>query len=73
MAETTQFRIGAAASCTDGPCGNVIRVVVNPVAEVVTDLVVEPKHREGMGRLVPLDLVDVDAASGDVTLRCSLA
>jgi sporulation protein YlmC with PRC-barrel domain len=73
MAETTQFRIGADASCTDGPCGDVIRVVVNPVAEVVTDLVVEPKHREGLGRLVPLDLVDVDAASGDVTLRCSLA
>jgi sporulation protein YlmC with PRC-barrel domain len=71
MAETTQFRIGADVSCTDGPCGEVIRVVVNPVAEVVTHLVVEPKHREGLGRLVPLDLVDVDSASGDVTLRCT--
>jgi sporulation protein YlmC with PRC-barrel domain len=71
MAETT-FTIGADASCTDGPCGKVIRVVVNPVAEVVTHLVVEPIHREGLGRLVPLDLVEVDAASGDVTLRCSI-
>jgi sporulation protein YlmC with PRC-barrel domain len=71
MAETT-FTIGADASCTDGPCGTVIRVVVNPVQEVVTHLVVEPPHREGLGRLVPLDLVEVDAASGDVTLRCSL-
>jgi sporulation protein YlmC with PRC-barrel domain len=71
MAETTQFTIGADARCTDGPCGQVIRVVVDPVAEVVTHLVVEPTHREGLGRLVPLDLVDVDAASGDVTLRCS--
>jgi hypothetical protein len=45
MAETT-FKIGADASCTDGPCGTVIRVVVNPVQEVVTHLVVEPPHRE---------------------------
>jgi sporulation protein YlmC with PRC-barrel domain len=72
MAETT-FKIGADASCTDGPCGTVIRVVVNPVQEVVTHLVVEPAHREGLGRLVPLDLVEVDAESGDVGLRCSLA
>jgi sporulation protein YlmC with PRC-barrel domain len=71
MAETT-FKIGADASCTDGPCGTVIRVVVNPVQEVVTHLVVEPPHREGLGRLVPLDLVEVDAESGDVGLRCSL-
>jgi sporulation protein YlmC with PRC-barrel domain len=70
MAETTQFTIGADVSCTDGPIGRVIRVVVNPVAEVVTHLVVEPSHREGLGRLVPLDLVDAD--SGDVTLRCTL-
>jgi sporulation protein YlmC with PRC-barrel domain len=72
MAETTQFTIGADASCTDGPGGEVIRVVVDPVAEVVTHLVVEPKHREGLGRLVPLDLVDVDAVSADVTLHCSV-
>lgn len=72
MAETTQFRIGADVSCTDGPCGEVIRVVVNPVAEVVTHLVVEPIHREGLGRLVPLDLVQVDAATGDMTLRLTL-
>jgi len=72
MAETTEFTIGADASCTDGPCGKVIRVVVDPVAEVVTHLVVEPTHREGLGRLVPLDLVDVDADSGEVSLRCSI-
>ena len=72
MAETTQFTIGADASCTDGPCGQVIRVVVNPMAEVVTHLVVEPTHREGLGRLVPLDLVDVDPASGEVKIHCSI-
>jgi sporulation protein YlmC with PRC-barrel domain len=73
MAESTQFTIGAGASCTDGPCGQVIRVVVNPVAEVVTHLVVEPAHREGLGRLVPLDLVDVEADSGEVKMHCTLA
>ena len=75
MAERTQFIIGAEVNCTDGQCGEVIRVVVDPAAEVVTHLVVEPTHREGLGRLVPLELVDLDAvggASGDVTLRCSL-
>jgi len=68
MAETV-FTIGADASCTDGDCGEVIRVVVDPIAREVTHLVVEPKHRSGLGRLVPLDLVDVSA--GAVCLRCS--
>ena len=74
MAETTQFTIGVQASCTDGVCGEVVRVVVDPVARVVTHLAVEPKHRQGLGRLVPLDLVDlVDATSGEIRLGCTLA
>jgi len=71
MAETTQFTIGSDASCTDGVCGEVTRVVVDPVARTVTHLVVEPKHRQGLGRLVPLDLVD--ATTGEVRLRCTVA
>lgn len=70
MAETT-FTIGAEASCTDGDCGEVRRVIVNPVAREVTHLVVEPKGRLGLARLVPLDLVD--AAAGQVRIRCTLA
>ncbi len=69
MAETT-FTIGADASCTDGVCGEVSRVVVNPVARTVTHLVVEPKHRYDRGRLVPLNLVD--ATTGEIRLRCTL-
>jgi sporulation protein YlmC with PRC-barrel domain len=49
----------------------VTRVVVDPVAEVITHLVVEPKHREGLGRLVPLDLVDTSA--GEVRIRSTMA
>jgi sporulation protein YlmC with PRC-barrel domain len=71
MPETTQFTIGAEASCSDGPCGAVIKVVVNPVAQTVTHLVIEPKHRAGLGRLVPLDLVE--AAGDQVLLRCTTA
>jgi sporulation protein YlmC with PRC-barrel domain len=71
MADTTQFTIGADVSCTDGICGEVIRVVVDPIVRSVTHLVVEPKHRQGLGRLVPLELVD--ASTGELRLRCTIA
>jgi sporulation protein YlmC with PRC-barrel domain len=71
MAGTAQFTIGAEASCSDGACGEVTRVIVDPVAEAVTHLVVEPKHRRDPGRLVPLDLID--ATAGQIRLRCTTA
>ena len=71
MAQTMPFRIGADASCTDGACGQVSRIIVNPVTREVTHLVVDPKHRYGRGRLVPVDLVD--APTGQIRLRCTLA
>jgi sporulation protein YlmC with PRC-barrel domain len=59
----TPFVIGADASCTDGPCGRLIRVVVNPVNRTITHLVVGPKHEHGQAidRLVPVDLASVTA------------
>jgi sporulation protein YlmC with PRC-barrel domain len=71
MASTVQFTIGAEASCSDGTCGEVTRVIVDPVAEAVTHLVVEPEHWRGPGRLVPLGLVD--ATAGQIRLRCTQA
>src|ERR1700760_1747981 len=71
VAHMMPFRIGADASCTDGACGQVSRVIVNPVAREVTHLAVDPKRRYGRGRLVPIDLVD--AATGQIRLRCTLA
>jgi sporulation protein YlmC with PRC-barrel domain len=71
MAETAQFTIGSSASCTDGACGEVSRVVVDPVAHAITHLVVEPVHRHGFGRLVPLDLVG--GTPGEIRLRCTMA
>ena len=70
MAEETEFAIGAKASCSDGPCGEVRRIVIDPAARTVTHLVIEPGH-EQPGRLVPVDLVD--AAPGDIRLRCTIA
>ena len=71
MAQTMPFRIGADARCTDGACGQVSRIIVDPVTREVTHLVVDPKHRHGLGRLVPVDLVD--ATTGQIRLRCTLA
>ena len=70
MSDTTQFTIGTEARCTDGVCGEVSRVVVDPVGQVVTHLVIEPKGRAGLARLVPVGLVE--AASPEVRLRCTL-
>jgi hypothetical protein len=71
MAEVTGLRIGARASCSDGFCGEVTRMVIDPAARTVTHLVIEPRHRREPGRLVPLGLVDVE--SGQVRVRCTLA
>jgi sporulation protein YlmC with PRC-barrel domain len=70
MADTT-FTIGAPATCSDGPCGAVTRVVVDPVARELTHLVIEPEHRSGLGRLVPRDMVE--AGKDGVRLNYTLA
>jgi sporulation protein YlmC with PRC-barrel domain len=70
VAEETEFAMGAEARCSDGPVGKVIRVIVDQGSETVTHLVVEPRHRQGAGRLVPLDLVD--ATAGGIRLRCTV-
>jgi sporulation protein YlmC with PRC-barrel domain len=71
VAQMMPFRIGADARCTDGACGQVSRIIVNPATREVTHLAVDPRHRPGAGRLVPVDLVD--ATTGQVRFRCTLA
>lgn len=71
MAGTERFTIGARVDCTDGVCGRVSRVVVDPVAKVVTHLAVEPEHRLGLARLVPVDLAEPGADT--VSLACTMA
>jgi sporulation protein YlmC with PRC-barrel domain len=71
MTGATDFRIGSAVSCSDGACGVLARVVIDPVARALTHLVVEPEHGGAGGRLVPVDLV-ASTAEG-VRLSCSTA
>lgn len=71
MAEATGFTIGAEASCSDGPCGKVSRLVIDPGSRALTHLVIEPKHRREPSRLVPVHLVDT--VTGQIRLRCSTA
>ena len=71
MAQETEFTIGTKASCSDGPCGEVRRIVIDPADRKVTHLVIERRHGHEPGRLVPLDLVDTTA--GEITLRCTIS
>jgi hypothetical protein len=71
MAGTRPFTIGAELSCTDGVGGKLIRVVIDPRTRTVTHLVVNDRRLQG--RLVPVDLVDVDAATAKIRLRCTVA
>jgi sporulation protein YlmC with PRC-barrel domain len=71
MAGTTPFTIGADVSCTDGVCGKLSRLVIDPHAGTVTHLVVN--DRQFQGRLVPLSLAGVDASTGQIRLRRTIA
>jgi sporulation protein YlmC with PRC-barrel domain len=71
MAEESEFVIGASASCSDGVCGVVRRIIIDPDNRTVTHLVIGPKHRLQPGRLVPVDLVDT--TNGEIRLHCTIA
>jgi sporulation protein YlmC with PRC-barrel domain len=66
-----EFTMGARASCSDGVAGVVVRTVLDPSARTVTHLVIEPRHRGQLGRLVPVDLADMTGA--EIRLGCTLA
>lgn len=71
MSETTEFIIGSEVSCSDGACGELRRVIVDPIARTLTHLVVEPRHRRGTGHLVPIALAASTAK--EIRLRCTTA
>ena len=60
--------IGCKVHTTDNKISGYVKsVVVDRSTRTVTHLVVEPKDREGLARLVPLD--HVDAPAGKIRLR----
>src|SRR5450631_735861 len=69
MSEPTPFTIGSEVVCSDGACGELTRVVIDPVARALTHLVVEATL--GNDHLVPIDLVE--SAASEIRLRCTLA
>ena len=76
MPQAQLFRLEAEVRCADGDCGKLMTLVINRGDDAVTHLVVEPAHREGPARIVPLGLVDTggaDTAQGEVRLRCTRA
>lgn len=72
MPAAEQFRIGSHVTCTDGDCGQLTRVVVDPVAQSVTHLAVEPADRRGLARLVPVQLAGA-AETDSIALNCTVA
>ena len=71
MSEPTEFTIGSEVSCSDGPCGELRRVVIDPIARALTHLVVEPKHGREKGRLVPIRLAT--PTTDGINLACTRA
>ena len=71
MSTVTEYVIGSEVAGSDGVCGDLRRVVVDPVARSITHLVVERRHRQGEGHLVPINLV---ASAGDeIQLSCTMS
>jgi len=66
--EGETFTIGGHVDATDGRCGSLIRVIVDPTTESLTHLAVQPGHHAERTRLVPADLV---AGIEDQVIRLS--
>ncbi len=55
--EADGYRIGSEVVGADGPLGRLIWVALDPLGPRLTHLAVEPAHRVGLARLVPVGLV----------------
>jgi hypothetical protein len=72
MGATEEFIIGGDVGCSDGRCGVLSRVVVDPIADAIAYLDVESKHGRHGGHLVPISLV-ASATAKEIRLKCSKA
>lgn len=65
-----EISLNAQVSCTDGPIGQSVRVVINPVTATVTHFTVRPKGMGESEHIVPIG--DITASSaGDIELSVS--
>jgi sporulation protein YlmC with PRC-barrel domain len=64
-----EYSIGTEVTCSSKVCGELSRVIIDPVARTLTHLVVAPKDRSGEDHMVPIELV---AETGErIRLECS--
>lgn len=56
-AEGSEYHIGAEVAGSDGLLGHLIWVTLDPLGRRLTHLAVEPTHRVGLARLVPVGAV----------------
>lgn len=68
-----RLELGSRVDCTDDELGELVDVVVDPVANKVTHLVVEPNRDDWVARLVPIELAQAASNSnGAVALRATV-
>ena len=67
-----EIPLNAQVECTDGVCAVSLAVIINPVNEQVTHLVVRETSAPGKEYIVPLDLVSAVLVD-TIQLRCSKA
>jgi uncharacterized protein YrrD len=72
MGEIEEFIVGSDVACSDGHCGVLSRVVIDPIADAIAYLDVESQLRRHRGHLVPISLVAA-ATAKEIRLKCRKA
>ena len=65
-----EIPLNAQVECTDGPCGQSVCVLVNPVSDQVTHIVVKEESPSESELMVPVDLIN-ETISGTILLKIS--
>ena len=65
-----EIPLNAQVECTDGVCGRSVYVLINPVIDLVTHVVVKVDSPSNTEYLVPVDFV-TETKSDTIRLRCS--
>jgi hypothetical protein len=67
-----EIPLNARVECTDGVCGRSVYVLINPVMDKVTHLVVKEDSSPNTEYIVPVDFV-TDTIADTIRMRCSKA
>jgi sporulation protein YlmC with PRC-barrel domain len=67
-----EIPLNAQVECTDGVCGSSVFVLINPVRDQVTHVVVKENQSPNAEYIVPVDFV-IETLAGTIRLRCSKA